>query len=59
MKITCTPKEFAHLIRCCDSALEFGEGTCGGCVLKDFCPGVEHIEGSNAIEVVPGGSEVV
>ena len=48
MKIQCTKKEFAQLIRACE-----GEGrlkTCAGCVLADVC-GEELIEDAVEFEI--------
>ena len=48
MKIRCTKKEFAQLVRACE-----GEGrlkTCTGCVLADVC-GQELIEDAGGFEI--------
>lgn len=48
MKITCTKKEFANLIRTCNGAAE--GGSCYGCVLTNLC-GDALLEESEQIHV--------
>lgn len=51
MKIVCTLKEYARMIRICEGRKTYDTDSCCGCVMKGYCPDDGGIEDSGIVEM--------